>query len=253
MSFEKISDLGWRSDAAADSLPPLPCADCHLRALCLPAKLSPSEAALLDRTIEQRRRVRRQAPLFTAGERIKALYVVRTGQFKLTYTTRWGAQRVMGFPMPSELIGTDAIATGYHGYSCVALEDAEVCELPYSRLSDAMSAQAGVHYHFMRAISHAIASQSGGPAVRDSLRVDQRFAAFLLEISTRRARLGQSISTFQLSMSRGDISSYLGIRVESVSRLLGRFRDKGWLGVSQRDIELRDRAGLEALLCEDSS
>jgi CRP/FNR family transcriptional regulator len=223
------------------------CASCPLHKLCLPTGLDESDTSRLDKIIGKRRRVDRGENLFSMEQPFRNLYAIRFGHFKTFRINPSGEQQVVGFHMAGELLGLDGIGTERHQSCAVALEDSEICEIPFARLDGLFSEVPQLQRHFHRIMSHEITREQGVMLFLGGMRAEQRFAIFLLNLAMRYAARGYSSSQFQLRMSREEIGNYLGLTIESVSRLLLRFKEKGWLRVSKREVELLDRASLEAL------
>jgi CRP/FNR family transcriptional regulator len=199
------------------------CAQCAFRALCLPENLSDSEVVRLEQIIGRRRRV---------------LYAVRFGHFKSVQTDRRGDQHITGFQMAGELLGMDSIGTGQHASTAIALEDSEVCEIPYAKLQELLVQIPRLMAHFHRIMGREILREQAVMIFLGNMRAEQRLASFLRGYSSR---------SFQLRMSREDIGGYLGLTIECISRQLARFRQNGWITLNKRSVELTDREALVAL------
>lgn len=223
------------------------CTSCAMNKMCLPTGLDETDTCRLDKIIMRRRRVDRGESLFTMGAPFQNLYAIRFGHFKTFRINPSGEQQVVGFHMAGEVLGLDAIGTERHHSCAVALEDSEICEIPFSRLDELFSQVPQLQRHFHRLMSHEITREQSAMMFLGGMRAEQRFAIFLLNLAMRYAARGYSGSAFQLRMSREEIGNYLGLTIESVSRLLLRFKQKGWLRVSLREIELLDRASIEAV------
>ena len=214
--------------------------------LCLPMGLDEPEMQKLDGIIG-RRRVSREASLYRIGDKFVSLYAVRVGQFKTSQTNPDGARQITGFQMTGELLGMDAISTDTHQCDAVALEDSEVCEIPFARLEELFGEIPTLLRHFHRIMSKEITREQSVILLLGNMRAEQRFAAFLVNLSSRYAARGYSPTSFQLRMTREDIGNYLGLTIESISRLLSKLKKDGLLKVSNREIELTDLPMLKAL------
>lgn len=237
--------------ALASRLPPRAqvanCASCAMNDRCLSTGLSEAGAGRFDRIVARRRRVDRGERLFSVGEPFKYLYAVRFGQFKAFRLTRAGGQQVTGFHMTGDVLGLDAIGAERHHSTAVALEDSAICEIEFSRLDALFVELPEMRRHFHRLMSREIMREQDAMMFLGSMMAEQRLALFLLNQGKLYAARGYSPVAFQLRMSREDIGNYLGLTIESVSRLLMRFREKGWLRVEQREVVLLDSASFEAL------
>lgn len=223
------------------------CASCSLRSLCLPTGLEESEMQRLDSIIGRRRKVRRGSNLYRMNDPFGKLYAIRVGHFKTYQINPAGEQQITGFQMPGELLGMDAIGSGRHHCNAVALEDGEVCEIPFSRLEELFADIPTLLRHFHRLMSQEITREQNAMLLLGGMRAEQRLAVFLVNLGSRYAARGYSSNHFELRMMREDIGNYLGLTIESISRLLSRFRKGGFLKVSKREIEVLDSPRLKAL------
>ncbi len=223
------------------------CTLCSFNRFCLPQGLADSDVARLDQIIARRRRVARDEQLFSMGASFGSLYAVRLGHFKTAQVNIHGEQQVTGFHMAGDLLGMDAIGSGLHNCSATALEDSEVCEIPFNRLQELVMQTPSLMQQFHRVLGREIQREQAIMLFRGSMRADQRMALFLLNLGARYSARGYSSASYQLRMSREDIGGYLGLTIESVSRLLARFRKQGWIKLDNRDIRILDRDSLEAL------
>lgn len=223
------------------------CAQCSMHQLCLPMGLEDADINRLDQIIGKRRRLERDERLYQMGEPFRNLYAVRFGHFKTYQINASGEAQITGFQMAGELLGMDAISGDRHRCDAVALEDSEVCEIPFSRLEELFGQVPALLRHFHRIMSQEITREQNIMLLLGNMRAEQRFAVFLVNKSARYAARGYSPTTFQLRMSREDIGNYLGLTIESVSRLLSRFKKQGWLKVDKREVTLLDLPHLKAM------
>jgi CRP/FNR family transcriptional regulator, anaerobic regulatory protein len=223
------------------------CANCSMHQLCLPMGLDDVDINRLDQIIGGRRRVQAGDTLYKAGEPFRNLYAVRFGHFKTSQINAFGGVQITGFQMAGELLGMDAIGTERHQCDATALEDSEVCEIPFARLEDLFAHVPTLLRHFHRIMSQEITREQNVMLLLGNMRAEQRFAVFLVNLATRYAARGYSSTQFQLRMSREDIGNYLGLTIESISRLLARFKKLGLLQVERREITLLDPARLKAM------
>lgn len=223
------------------------CSACSMHQLCLPMGLDESDMSRLDAIIGRRRKVPRDAHLYRMGDTFTNLYAIRLGHFKTFQINVSGEQQVTGFQMAGELLGMDAIGTESHHCSAVALEDSEVCEIPFTRLEHLFGHIPMLLHHFHRMMSQEITREQSVMLLLGNMRASQRFSAFLVNLSSRYAARGYSSTAFQLRMSREEIGNYLGLTIESISRLLSRFKKMDLLQVSNREIIILDPTRLKAL------
>jgi CRP/FNR family transcriptional regulator len=224
------------------------CSSCSLRELCLPVGLSRSDLERLDTLVSTRRSVARGDLLFRAGDAFQSLYAVRTGFFKTCVSSEDGRDQVTGFQMAGELLGLDGIGSERHNCNAVALEDSQLCVIPYDQL-EALSREFGeLQRQFHKIMSREIVRDHGVMLLLGSMRAEERLAAFLLNLAQRLQARGFSASSLVLRMTREEIGSYLGLKLETVSRTFSKFHDDGLLEVKQRDIHILDQEGLQRLV-----
>jgi CRP/FNR family transcriptional regulator, anaerobic regulatory protein len=224
------------------------CSACCLKGVCLPCDLAIPELDRFDQIASSRRRVTRGASLYHNGEGFDSLYAVRSGAFKTVGVSRQGDEKITGFHLPGELLGLEAISSGRHGYSAVALEDSEVCVLPFAQLERMAMSMPALQHQLFRVLSGDISRDEGLMLLLGSMAAEQRLAAFLLSLARRHKRLGYSDTRFTLRMTREEIGNYLGLTLETVSRLLSRFQREALIAVHQRDIDLRNAARLREIV-----
>jgi CRP/FNR family transcriptional regulator len=224
------------------------CSSCNLRELCLPVGLSQPQLGQLDELVANRKTVKRGDALFHAGEPFKSVYAVRTGFFKTCVSAEDGRDQVTGFQMAGELLGLDGISTDRHACDAIALEDSQVCVIPYSQLEELSREFSDLQHQFHKIMSREIVRDHGVMLLLGSMRAEERLAAFLLNLTQRLHARGFSATALVLRMTREEIGSYLGLKLETVSRTFSRFQDEGLLEVKQRDIRIVDEAGLKALV-----
>lgn len=216
------------------------CKDCSLFQLCLPIGVGEADLELLDRIIKHRRPFRRGEHLFRIGDPFQAIYAVRAGSLKTYVMTEDGHEQVIGFHLPGELVGLDAINSEYHPCAAKALETTSVCEIPFDRLEELADHMPTLQRQLLRILSKEILQDHNLLMLLGKKSADERLAAFLVSLSARFKRRGFSSREFYLSMSRNDIGNYLGLAVETVSRLFTRFQEEGLVTVQRKHILLRD-------------
>ncbi|MEH6435983.1 helix-turn-helix domain-containing protein [Massilia sp. DD77] len=223
------------------------CRRCVARDLYLPSGVDAREFATFNNLIVHRRRLARDDILVRRAQPFVMLYAVRFGHLKGSRPDHHGHPRVTAFYMTADLIGLDAISTGRHTCTLVALEDSEVCEIPYTKFLETLQVSPRLLQRFHCAMSQEIVREQAA-LLHANRSAAERLAGFLLSLSARYAQRGLSARRFRLHMSRADIGDHLGLALESVSRLLTRFRDEGWIALDKREIELLEPGRLAALL-----
>lgn len=224
------------------------CRHCTLSALCLPMGLAPEDVERLDEIVKRARPLHRGDMLFRDGDHFRSLYVVKTGSFKTFAPSGEGGEQVLSFHLPGELLGLDAIDQGEHACSASALETSAVCEIPFARLEELTALIPSLQHHMYRLLSKEIGHDTDLLVLLGKKNAEERLAAFLLDFSKRLHKRGLSATDFHLSMSRHEIGNYLGLAVETISRLFTRFQEDGLVRVERKHIELLNLQGLENLI-----
>ncbi|MHB8621789.1 MAG: fumarate/nitrate reduction transcriptional regulator Fnr [Sulfuricaulis sp.] len=223
------------------------CKDCSLRELCLPLGLNVPDLAELDNLIKRRRVLKKGEMLYRFGDPLRALYAIRSGSLKTTGLIEDGRAQVTGFYLPGELLGMDAINSDQHPCSAEALETSEVCDIPYAALEGLAQQIPSLQHQLLRIMSREIVRDEGMLMMLGRMSAEERLASCLMSFSRRLARIGDTGMEFKLSMSRQDLGDYLGLALETVSRLLSRFQDNDLISVHGRQIVLRNTNRLRAM------
>lgn len=226
------------------------CSSCHLRELCLPCcGLSRSEMDIAERLAFTRSRVRRGESLYRTGDRFTSLYAVRNGFFKATVLLEDGRRdQLTGFSMTGEVLGMDGIGTSLHVCNAIALEDSDICAIPFAGLQELAQEIPSLQRQIHKTMSREIVREQGLMLLLGSMNAEERLAMFLLNLSKRFAAGGYSPSEFNLRMTRDEIGSYLGMNLETVSRTFSRFQEERLIDVRQKSIRIVDSAGLGRVL-----
>ena len=225
------------------------CSSCNLREICLPSGLTKSELAMVDeRLVSVRRKVVKGDYLYRGGDPFQSLYAVWTGFFKTCVNSKEGRDQVTGFQMSGELMGLDGIGSKRHEVDAIALEDSQVCVIPFEDLEALSHEVASLQHHVHKVMSREIVRNHGVLLQLGSMLADERVAAFLLNLIYRLEARGFSGSSIVLRMSREEIGSFLGLKLETVSRTFSKFQAEGLLSVHSRQIEVTDAVGLQKRL-----
>ncbi len=224
------------------------CSLCSLRELCLPIGFGPQELEQLDALAGSKKLVKRGEYLYRTGSPFSAIYAIRGGFFKTSVLHEDGREHVTGFHMMGDIMGLDAIGSGAHVCDAVALETSEICEIPFDRLSELSMCMPVLQQNLHRIMSREIAFDHEIMLMLGKMRAEERLAAFLLNLSQRFSARGYSAASFQLRMTREEIGSYLGLKLETVSRTFSKFQDEGLIAVQKKFIELKDANALKRLL-----
>ena len=226
------------------------CVACSVRELCLPCGLPPDEMRELDTLIGARRRFNKGESVFRSGDEFVALYAIRSGSCKVTITTVEGREQVSGYHMTGDIMGFDGIASGRHVGQATALETTEVCTIPFARLEELCRQFVPLQHNLHQLLSREVAREQNLLLMVGGVRAEARVAAFLLNLSERYHQRGYSSHEFVLRMTRAEIGNYLGLTLETVSRVLSHFRVQGLIRIQKRAVRLLDVAALRALLDE---
>ncbi|WP_281891280.1 fumarate/nitrate reduction transcriptional regulator Fnr [Limnohabitans sp. TEGF004] len=224
------------------------CSNCNLRELCMPLGLNESEMERVDEVVATRRKVARGDNLFRQGDKFNALYAIRTGFFKTRISAEDGRDQVTGFQMAGEIIGLDGIVSDHHTCDAVALEDAEVCVMPFDRIEELSREITSLQRHVHKIMSREIVRENGVMLLLGSMRAEERLAAFLLNLVQRLHARGFSQSELILRMTREEIGSYLGLKLETVSRTFSKFVEDGVVEVKQRHVRILNADALKLIV-----
>jgi len=224
------------------------CASCRLSELCLPLALNKSEIHKLDAIVERNRPLTKGDHLYRQSDEFKSVYAVRSGSFKSYFLSDSGKSRVTGFYLLGDIIGMDGIASNKYANSTSALEHSSICEIPFSQLGKLSREQPSLQHHFFAIMGNEITKDQQVHTLLSSYSAEERTASFLLGLSSRYARVSLSPTRFLLSMTRGDIGEYLGLTVETVSRIFTSLQKKRLISVDNREIELLDIESLRDIV-----
>lgn len=224
------------------------CTNCNLRELCMPMGLSNEELDRIDDMVASRRKIKRGETLFRNGEKFASLYAIRTGFFKTCVASEDGRYQVTGFQMAGEIIGLDGIVNDNHTCDAVALEDAEVCVMPFDRIEELSREVNALQRHVHKIMSREIVREHGVMLLLGSMRAEERLAAFLLNLVQRLHTRGFSQSELILRMSREEIGSFLGMKIETVSRTFSKFVEDGIVEVKQRHVRILNTEALKEIV-----
>jgi CRP/FNR family transcriptional regulator len=224
------------------------CSNCRVRELCLSVGLSSADAVRLADIIPQRLKIKKNASLFHAGDPLRSIYAVRYGFFKTTICSQDGRAQLTGFQMQGDLLGMDGISKDRHVCDAVALEDSEVCPIHFAQLECLSRELPSLQHNFNRILSQEVVKDHEMLLLLGNLNAEERLAAFLLNLSRRMEIRGYSPNAFVLRMTREDIGSYLGLRLETICRAIAHLRENGIVRISGRAVEILSQSRLKALV-----
>ena len=216
------------------------CQTCSLNALCLPLSLTENDMERLDDIIRRGRPIQKGQLLFQQGEEFQSVFAVRTGALKTYTLASNGEEQITGFHLASELIGLSGYDAGSYPLTAKALETTTVCEIPLQQLDGLADELPDLRKQLMRTMGTEIRHDQNMMLLLSKKNAEERVASFLLDISQRYQRRGFSSTHFRLPMSRVDISNYLGLAVETISRVFTRFQKNELIETQGKEIILKD-------------
>lgn len=214
------------------------CSNCNLRELCMPMGLSDQDLDRIDQLVAVRKKIKKGEFLFHSGSPFKSIYAIRTGFFKTSVTTEDGRDQVSGFQMAGEIIGLDGIVNDHHACDAIALEDAEVCVMPFENIEQLSLEVKSLQHHVHKMMSREIVRENSVILLLGSMKAEERLAAFLLNLVQRLHARGFSQTELVLRMTREEIGSFLGLKLETVSRAFSKFAEDGIIDVKQRNLKI---------------
>jgi CRP/FNR family transcriptional regulator len=220
------------------------CRACTLNALCVPHSLTENEIDIVDAAVKRSKPIQRNRAVFEAGDKFISLFAVRSGAIKTFSVEQNGDEHVIGFYLPGEMFGMDAINSGQHISSAKALETTAVCEIPFNRLEELSSQISNLQHHMYRLLSKEISEDQRLHWLLSKKTAEERIGNFLLDLSNRYQQRHLSPTAFRLPMARTDIGNYLGLAVETVSRIFTRLQKSQILRVEGKEVEILDHQQL---------
>lgn len=233
--------------APKPSIKPTSCHDCRMSALCLPLTIEPSDLQRLDKVIQKTKPLQKNQSLFFTGDTFTSVYAIRSGAIKAYCVSDDGTEQVTGFYMPGEIFGWDGIADNRHKNTAVALETTAVCEIPFNKFEALSASMPILQKHFMQLMAREINNDQQLITLLGKNSAEERIASLLLSISDRLGRRKLSPTRFRLPMSRADIGNYLGLTVETVSRVFSRFQASGYIKCDKKEVEILNLPNLSNL------
>ncbi|RHW77000.1 fumarate/nitrate reduction transcriptional regulator Fnr [Colwellia sp. RSH04] len=216
------------------------CQNCSISELCLPFSLNEQELHSLDEIIDRKRPIHKGDKIFHDGQELNALFAIRSGTFKTFTVNEQGEEQITGFHLAGDLLGFDAIAESAHPSFAQALETSMVCEIPYNNLDTLSNSMPKLKKQVLRLMSNEIKTDQEMLTLLNRKNAEQRVATFLVSLSDRYHSRGLSATEYRLTMTRSDIGNYIGLTVETISRLLNRFHKNGLIKVDGKLITILD-------------
>jgi len=224
------------------------CSTCMMGHVCLPVGMPAHEIEQLDTLVKERIRIEKGQPLYRHNEHLNALFGLRSGSIKTLLEEANGSQQITGFFLPGEIVGLDGMIEGKHSSSAIAMEDSEVCVVRLQDIDEISRSVPSLQHQVRRLMSKEIARSHQVLLALGSMRSEQRLAAFLSNLSQRLTILGYSPTDFMMRMSREEIGNYLGLTIETISRLFSRFARDGVIKINQREVKIIDMKALNELV-----
>lgn len=223
------------------------CKDCSLATLCLPLSLNMEDMNSLDEIVKRGRPLKKGEFLFRQGDVFDSVFAVRSGALKTFSLSDSGEEQITGFHLPSELVGLSGMDTETYPVSAQALETTSVCEIPFERLDELSILLPQLRRQLMRVMSREIRDDQQMMLLLSKKTANERIATFLVNLSARFRARGFSPNQFRLAMSRNEIGNYLGLAVETVSRVFTRFQQNQLLEAEGKSVHILDPIELCAL------
>lgn len=228
------------ADKNSQRLRTMSCSECRLSKLCLPMTLRSEEVPRLDKIIRRGHVLQKGDHLYRANDPFSAIYAIRSGYIKTYRITDDGQEQVTGFYFPGEVFGMDGLTKNRYLSSARALESTAICEIPFTQFQKLTAQLPSLQMHFFQIMSREITTDQQFILLLNKKTAIERVATLLLIISARYVNLRLSGTTFRLVMSRTDISNYLGLTVETISRTLSTFHKQGVIDIDNREMTILD-------------
>lgn len=229
------------------------CENCNLRELCFPHGMTDDDMKQLDRVVVQRNPMHKNEVLYRDGDTAQAIYAVRSGSVKTLAESVNGDEQIVGFHLPGEIVGLDGFGDGSHSCTAIALETTSVCVLPLNKIEELCHAMPGLQKQMRRVMGKEVSSEHKMLLMLGKMTAEERLASFLLSFSRRMAERHWKAQEFVLSMARQDIANYLGLAVETVSRLFAHYQDEGIISVDRRRVCILNMDELKEMVGECES
>ncbi len=223
------------------------CHDCHINSVCLNQSLSDNTMDSLQTIARHPKPVRKGKHIYRRNDDFSSIFIVRSGSIKLYQLDQEGEEHITGFYLPGELFGMDGMLKGHHICSAEALDTTSICEIPFTKLENSFLTDPDLQRVLVKALCNEIHERQQPLLLLHHKHAEERLATFLVDISNRLNKLGQSATEFNLPMPRRDIAHYLGMTEETISRLFTRLQNNKLISASRRNIKIRDLTSLKGM------
>jgi len=221
------------------------CGDCRLSSICLPLGLTPAQMTQVDDLITHRPLLQKQSYLYHANDAFQCLYVVRAGCVKTVMTSESGEERITGFYLPGDIVGIEGISDQRHHGAAITLDTTSVCKIPFDQIESLAAQVSDLQRHMFSIMSREVVTDQHAMMIMNKKKADARVAAFLLSLSGRFQRQNFSPTRWSLPMSRGDIGNYLGLTIETVSRVFTKLQKNEVISINKRELQIEQADHLQ--------
>ncbi len=216
------------------------CSNCRLSKLCLPISLELDEINQIDEATLRSQPLHKGDTLYRSGDSFSSIYAVRSGSVKTTYLSEDGDEQITGFYLPGEIVGLDGLNNNLHRNTAVAMETTSICEMPFNKLEQLSKLIPSLQRHLFQLMSKEITRDQQLITLLNNGSAEQRVAALLLSLSSRYQYRQLSPTEFMLPMSRTELGNYLGLTIETVSRVFSKMQSQGLISTQRRLTSLLD-------------
>lgn len=223
------------------------CTNCRLNAICLPITLHIDDIDRLNGIVQRGKPLQKGEYLYRAQDPFDSVFAIRSGAVKAVSISETGDEQVTGFYLPGEVVGLDGLAADTYTNSVIALETSSVCEIPFNRLEELSLQIPTLQRHFFQLMSREITQEQQVITLLSKSSAEARIASLLLSISARNGRRNLSTHNFILPMSRTDIGNFLGLTIETVSRVFTRLQKNNVITVDKKEISIVDMDSLQTI------
>jgi len=223
------------------------CSNCNLHELCLPHGLQATDLKKLEVVVKGSHPIEKGKHLYRTDDIFESFYAIRSGSVKVYVINESGEEQIIGFYFPGEIIGFDGIEHHKHLTSAVALETTTFCSLPYDKINDICMQIPDLQNQMFRLLSREISNENQLLLTINKRSAEERIASFLISLSSRFKKLGYSAKEYNLPMSRQEIGNYLGLTIETVSRLFSKFQRNGLVTINRKSIRLENLPAIHAI------
>jgi len=223
------------------------CDSCSLNNVCIPNGLSKEEIDELELSVDKTIKIKKKDSLYHSMDKVDGVYAIKSGAIKTSISNADGQEQVLEFHLPGDMLGFDAFNSGIHSCDAIALEDTLLCKIPMDNFDDLCSRLSGVRKEMMHQVGKEISHNQSLLLSLGQQQTDERLATFLLGMSSHFQSRGFSGNEFVIPMPRQDLSNYLGMAVETLSRIISRMTDDGLINIDRRLVSILDMKELEAL------